>query len=107
VWVFRDSEFLGLGAGLPLGQLLIKDHVEGRGRYRAPHRVPPERAPVLAGLDHQQDVAVGEDDADGEHAAGDGFPQDLQERERRVAFASWVGSGIQASCERLKGVNGY
>lgn len=71
---------MGLGAGLPFGQLLIKDHVEGRGRYRAPHRVPSERAPVLAGLDDQQDIAVGEDHADGEHTAGDGFSQDLQER---------------------------
>jgi hypothetical protein len=98
---------LGLGAGLPLGQLLIKDHVEGRGRYRAPHRVPPKRAPMLAGLDYQQDIAIGEDDADGEHAAGDGFPQDLQERKGGLRSRLGLGSGPHASCERLKGKTSY
>lgn len=69
---------------LPLGHLLVDDDIEGRGRYRAADRVAAKGAPVLAGLDHQQDLAVCQNDAHRIHAARDRLAQYLQWGERRT-----------------------
>ena len=56
-----------------LGQMLVADNLEGRYRHFGRERKASEGGAVLAGLNGQHDLVVGQDCRDGEHTAREGL----------------------------------